>query len=149
MGPALTLGPKGAALIKSFERLALVGYPDEGGIPTAGWGHTGPDVVIGQAYDLTQAEIWFVRDTQEAVAAVNRSLAVPVSQEQFDALAAFTFNVGIGAEAHSTLLRLVNAGDMARAAAEFPKWDHVDGIVSPGLARRRAAEQALFMSSAA
>ena len=143
----MNLGPKGTALIQSFERLCLVGYLDQGGVPTIGWGHTGPGIYEGQVCTIAQADAWFSQDTAKAVQAVNATVQVPLAQEQYDALVAFTFNVGASAEAHSTLCRLVNAGDMAGAAAEFPKWNHVGGVPSAGLTRRRAAEQALFTSA--
>lgn len=44
----------------------LVGYPDGGGVPTAGYGHTGPDVVIGQRYTEQQCEDWLAADIEEA-----------------------------------------------------------------------------------
>ena len=65
---------------------------------------------------------------------------------QFDALVSFTFNVGVGAEGHSTMAKLINARNFAGAAAQFPLWDHVDGLPNAGLLRRRQAEQALFLS---
>jgi lysozyme len=68
------------------------------------------------------------------------------SQGQFDALAAFSFNCGLGALQASTLRRLYNAGDIAGAADEFSKWNKSGGRVLPGLTRRRLAEQALFLS---
>jgi GH24 family phage-related lysozyme (muramidase) len=40
----------------------LVGYPDGGGVPTAGYGHTGPDVLIGRTYTAQQCEDWLVAD---------------------------------------------------------------------------------------
>jgi lysozyme len=58
----------------------------------------------------------------------------------------FTFNVGAGAEAHSTLLSYINQSNFAAAAEEFGKWNHVNGVPNDGLTRRRAAERALFLS---
>jgi lysozyme len=69
-----------------------------------------------------------------------------LSQSQFDALVAWSFNCGLGALQASTLRRLYNAGDVAGAAAEFPKWNKGGGRVLPGLTRRRLAEQALFLT---
>lgn len=143
----MQLGARGLALIKSFEKLVLVGYADEGGVPTAGWGHTGPDVAIGGVYTADQAEAWIVADTASAVAAVNHSLTAPVTQNQFDAMVVFAYNVGDNAEAHSTLVKLINAGHVQAAADEFPKWDHVRGQVSPGLLRRDLAERDLFLAA--
>jgi lysozyme len=69
-----------------------------------------------------------------------------LSQGQFDALVAFSFNVGLGALQASTLRRLFNAGDVEGAAEEFLKWNKGGGRILPGLTRRRLAEQALFLS---
>lgn len=140
-----TLSTAGENLIQSFETLRLIAYLDQRGRWTCGWGHTGPDVVQGTTCTPEQAEDWFVADTEWAIAKVNSSLLVDCSQNQFDALVSFTFNVGVGAEEHSTLLALVNAGNMTAAALEFPKWDHVNGVENAGLQRRRLAEQKLFL----
>lgn len=141
-----TLGSAGEDLIKSFEALRLTAYPDQKGTPTIGWGHTGPDVHLGMTCTPEQAEEWFRHDTQAAVHGVDASLTTNVNQNQFDALTSFTFNVGVGAEAHSTLARLVNARDFTNAAAEFQRWDHVNGVQNAGLLRRRLAERALFLT---
>ena len=132
------LGAVGAALIKSFESLRLTAYQDQRGIWTCGWGHTS-GVTQGTTCTAAQAENWFLEDTQFAVNGVNVSIDTNISQNQFDALVSFTYNVGVGSEAHSTLAKLVNAGDMAGAAAQFPLWDHVDGVANAGLLRRREA----------
>lgn len=147
----MKLGSKGEALIKSFEELKLVVYADERGIPTGGWGHTGwysPDVpmAIGQTLVEAQAEDWFGVDTATAVNGVIRCLDVAVNQNQFDALCSFAFNLGVGALAHSTLLRYVNQEMFTVAADQFPRWDYAGGHQSAGLQRRRLAERSLFLA---
>ena len=141
----MQLGPKGTALIKSFEERKLAAYQDPRGIWTIGWGHT-LGVVPYQTCSQEDADIWFVRDTQTAVNAVNRTTDVPLTQEQFDALVSLTFNIGQGSEAHSTLLALVNQRNFAAAADQFLFWNHTNGVVNAGLTRRREAERALFLS---
>jgi lysozyme len=141
-----TLGSAGENLIKSFEELKLTAYQDQRGRWTCGFGHTGPDVVQGTTCTPEQAEVWFQADTLAAVNGVDTSIQTNVTQNQFDALVSFTFNVGVGAEGHSTMVKLVNARNFAGAAAQFPLWDHVDGVPNAGLLRRRKAEQALFLS---
>ena len=143
----MKLGSAGLSLIKSFEQCRLAAYLDSGLVWTIGWGHTGKEVVAGLTCTQQQADAWLEGDTQSAVAAVNHSLDIAIAQDQFDALVAFTFNVGITAEAHSTLLRLVNQRRFAEAADEFPKWCHDAGRVVDGLVNRRAAERALFMTN--
>src|SRR5271155_324831 len=139
----MILGAAGKALIQSFESLRLQAYQDQRGIWSIGWGHT--PAVEYQTTTPEEADEWFTQDTQTAVNAVNRTVDVALNQNQFDALVSFTFNVGQGSEAHSTLVGLLNQGKFALAAAQFSFWNHVNGQVDAGLTRRRAAEQALFL----
>jgi lysozyme len=74
---------------------------------------------------------------------------VSLNQGQYDALVDFTYNLGPAALQGSTLLRKLNAGDYAGAAAEFPKWCHAGRAVLPGLVTRRARERAMFEGDAA
>ena len=136
----------GVNLIKSFEQCRLVAYLDGGGVWTIGWGHTGPEVIEGLTCTQLQADVWLEEDIAEAAAGVAKGLDVAVTQNQFDALVCFAFNVGVEAEEHSTLLRLVNQSRMQEAADQFPKWCHDNGQVVNGLVRRRAAERALFLT---
>lgn len=141
----MILGAAGLALIKSFEQCRLTAYQDQRGIWTVGWGHTGPAVTAQSVCSQADADTWLVQDTYAAQKAVTRSVDIALTQNQFDALVSFTFNVGAGNFSSSTLLRYVNAGVPA-AADEFLRWDHVDGQTSAGLLRRRQAERALFLS---
>ncbi len=141
----MILGTVGRALIESFEALRLAAYLDQRGIPTIGYGHTA-GVKIGDTCTQDQADAWLAEDAQAAANGVEKSLQVFCTQNQFDALVSFTFNVGVGAEAHSTLAELMNAGDIQGAADQFLVWDHVNGVPNAGLLRRRQAERALFLS---
>ena len=142
----LAYGPAGMALTRSFEGLNLAAYMDQRGVWTIGYGHTGPGVHAGLTITASEAEAFLSSDIAGAVAGVNRLVTGPVSQNQFDALVDFTFNLGCASMARSTLLRYVNAGDVAAAAKEFLLWDHVHGRVVPGLLRRRQAEMELFVT---
>lgn len=144
----MVLGQKGRDLIKSFEQLRLKAYRNFAGEPwTIGWGHTGKDVTESSVCTSDHADLWFECDIARPERAVNLMVKAYISQNEFDALVSFAYNVGIGAEAHSTLMRLFNSNDFEGAANEFLKWDHDNGVVVPGLARRRAAERALFLST--
>jgi lysozyme len=67
-----------------------------------------------------------------------------ITQSQFDAMVDFCFNAGRGNFLQSTLLRKLNSGDFAGAAAQFALWVHAGGEVVAGLVRRRKAEADLF-----
>lgn len=142
----LTYSERGQALTRQFEGLRLEAYQDQRGIWTIGYGHTGPSVHEGMRITEAEAEMLLTSDVARAVAGVNRMVTAQVTQHQFDALVDFAFNLGCATLMHSTLLRLVNSGEPAAAASEFPRWDHAGSRPIPGLLRRRQAEMELFQA---
>jgi lysozyme len=136
----------GLTLTKNFEGCQLSAYADQGGVWTIGYGHTGPGVHAGLAITQQQADTFLQSDLAGAVSCVNSLVTSEIAQCQFDALVDFTFNLGCASLANSMLLRYVIAGDFADAANQFLRWDHVGGVVIPGLLRRRQAEIQLFNS---
>lgn len=151
MNPRMTLSDKGASFIKNFEELRLHAYPDERGVWTIGWGHTGDEVVEGLDWSPAQAETAFWHDVAWAQDAVNDLVVPSLAQSMFDALVSFTFNEGRANLAKSTLLKLVNACDFAGAQDQFRLWNKVRKgkvlVTSGGLIKRRAAEAVLFGKS--
>lgn len=135
-------------LIKQFEALRLAPYLCPSGVPTIGYGHTAG--VSLSMLPITEAEATDMLhdDIVRYERAVSEAVTLPLAQHEFDALVSFTFNVGVGALRTSTLVRHLNAGDRAAAAAEFPKWDKGRRggrlVVMPGLVARRAEERRMF-----
>lgn len=134
---------KGLALIRQFEGLRLRAYKCPAGIPTIGYGHTA-GVKMGQEITRERAEELLRAEVERFEGYVDQLVTVPLTQGQFDALVAWTYNLGPGAMDKSTMLRRLNAGDYASAAAELERWNRAGGQVLAGLVRRRAAERALF-----
>ncbi|SFQ45605.1 lysozyme [Geopseudomonas sagittaria] len=134
---------KGLALIRQFEGLRLRAYKCPAGIPTIGYGHTA-GVKMGQEITRERAEELLLAEVDRFAGYVERLVTVPLTQGQFDALVAWTYNLGPGALEKSTMLRRLNAGDYASAAAELERWNRAGGQVLAGLVRRRAAERAMF-----
>lgn len=135
---------------KDSEGLRLEAYPDPGtgGPPwTIGYGHTA-GVKQGDAITPEQAEQFLLDDLKASIDAIHHLVKVPLSDDEESALVDFVFNVGQGNLEHSTLLRLLNAGDHAGAADQFAAWNKASGKVLAGLVRRRAAEAALFKGEA-
>ena len=95
-----------------------------------------------------QAERMLLSDVQRFEAEVQRLITAKLSQDQWDALVCFTYNLGAANLESSTLRRLLNSGDYAGAADQFPRWNKAAGKVLPGLVRRRAAEREMFMGAA-
>ncbi len=146
MTSAMRYSRAGLALTESFEQCRLVAYPDSKGVPTIGWGHTA-GVRLGMTCTQDQADAWLLADVQVAVAAVNRLVTVALTQDEFDALVDLVFNIGQGNFASSSVLRLLNAGDYAGAAAHIDDWDECANQVLAGLLRRRQAETKKFESA--
>ncbi|PUB36620.1 lysozyme [Pseudomonas sp. GV105] len=137
----------GIAVLKHFESCSLSAYPDPatGGAPwTIGWGHTGPEVVPGLVWTQAKADAQLLADLSARELTVSCAVTGGLDQGQFDALVDFVYNLGAGNFEGSTLLKLVNAGDMSGAAAQFARWNRAAGKPMRGLTRRRAAEAALF-----
>lgn len=139
----MRISDAGLALIRECEGFRSDAYRDAVGVWTIGYGHTG-GVRAGDRITPEQGESLLRADAGCAADAVARATVVPLTQGQFDALVSLTFNLGAPALEGSTLLRKLNAGDVAGAAAEFPKWCHAGNAVLPGLVARRARERALF-----
>lgn len=138
----------GIALLKKFEGVKLHAYKDAVGVWTIGYGHTSmagdPTVTAGLTITQAEAEDILRSDLVKYEKPVNELVKVPLTQNQFDALVSFTYNLGAGNLKSSTLLRKLNAGDYEGAAAQFAVWDKASGRVLNGLVTRRAAEAALF-----
>lgn len=131
--------------IKTAEGLRLTAYLDTGGVWTIGYGHTGGDVREGLTIPLSEAERLLTRDLRVAEGHVNDAVKVKLTQNQFDALVSFVYNVGGGAFRSSTLLKLLNAGDYDGAANQLPRWNKDNGKVVNGLTNRRREERELFL----
>lgn len=139
----LSYSKDGLALTELFEGEILTAYQDQAGVWTIGYGHTG-GVYPGQTITENQAVAFLLDDVSTAVNCVNEVVAVVLTQQQFDALVDFTFNLGVGSFRGSTLLTDVNAGNFPAAITQFDLWDHCGGVVNAGLLRRRNAEVAEF-----
>jgi lysozyme len=77
--------------------------------------------------------------------AIERLVTVDLNQNQFDALVSWVYNCGVGALQNSTLLKLLNQGKYEAVPTQLMRWVNAGGKRYEGLARRRAAEGALFM----
>jgi lysozyme len=148
---AMHVSPQGLALIKRFEAFRPAPYRDSVGIPTIGYGATyypdGRRVTLADP-PITEAEASALLAAMvEAFAAgIEQALRVPVTQPQFDALVSWAYNVGLDAARNSTLMRLLNAGELMQAANQLLRWNRAGGKVINGLTRRREAERELFLS---
>lgn len=155
----LQLSADGAAMIQTQEtgtgQPSLTAYEDPRGSGkySIGYGHhiTGHEAsIIGINLNSSsritpdQAEALFESDVSGAEATVNNSVTVALSQNQFDALVDFVYNIGAKNFQGSTLLKDLNAADYEGAAAQFAAWNKSGGQVNTALVSRREIEQSLF-----
>ena len=135
----------GVELIKEFEGCKQVAYQDSVGVWTIGYGHT-KDVYEGQLAIKKTIERWLQEDLEEFESYVSKLVKVELNQNQFDALVAWTFNLGPTNLNESTMLRKLNYGDYESVPDEMRRWNKAGGEVLNGLVRRRDAEANLFSS---
>ena len=138
-------GRDGVELIRHFEGCRFDAYLCPAGVWTIGYGHTA-DVKEGDSIDQEAAEAFLIEDLEKFEQAVMRLVEVPLTQQQFDALVSWTFNLGAGNLAESTLLRKLNNYQYAEVPEQMMRWVRAGGQVLEGLVKRRAAEAALFQN---
>lgn len=137
--------PDGIALIERSERFMAQRYRCPAGKVSIGFGHViRPYEKIPARISLEEARALLAEDL--APIEIYLTGVLPdLAQHEFDALASFIFNVGLGAFERSTLFGRLKAGDKMGAASQFARWVYANGQSLPGLVKRRAAERALFL----
>jgi lysozyme len=140
----------GIKFLKDREAFRAVPYKDTEGNPTIGFGHLIRQGELFGALSSVEATALLERDVSGAENCINNFVKEPLTQNEFDALVSFVFNVGEAAFKGSTMLKLLNIGEFDLAANEFLKWchDREDGVyvINRGLQKRRIMEKAMFLS---
>jgi len=146
----MKLDDKGYKLITGFEGLKLKPYLCSAKIPTIGYGNTyysnGKHVtLLDEAITQLEAFEMFKEIADRFALAVNKRLTKPVTQNQFNALVSFAYNVGTGGFSTSTLLKKVNVNPNDLSIRnEFMKWTKAGGKVVQGLVNRREKEADVY-----
>ncbi len=137
----------GLNFLKQIESFSSTPYWDRKGW-SIGFGHFMGASKAYSSISIEQGLELLKQDLQWVELAIAKRVKVPLNQNQHDALVSFIYNEGETNFAGSTLLKKLNAGDYAGAAAEFPKWNksHKNGVlvVDTALVDRRAKERAIF-----
>ena len=136
---------EGLALIKKFEGCRLESYRCSANVLTIGYGHTG-GVLETDVITQDVADKLLEQDIEKFEKYVNVNVVVELNQSQFDALVAWTFNLGVGNLRQSTMLKKLNEGDYQSVPSEMKRWNKAGGKTLEGLIRRRKAEGLLFES---
>jgi lysozyme len=142
-------------VVKKIEGFSAKPYDDNGSQPggtwTIGYGTimirgkpvtaSTPPISEAEAVELLMA------DMKGAAEAVARRLKVSLSEPEAAALISWTYNLGEGSLAGSTMLKRVNANVKSDVPAEMRKWINQAGKPLLGLLRRRWAEAAIFLGT--
>ena len=134
---------EGIALIKKFEGCELEAYQCSAGVWTIGYGHT-KDVEEGDTISKDQAEEMLVEELHEYENYINEYVNVALSQNQFDALVSWVYNLGPANLKASTMLKVLNDGKYEDVPYQMKRWNKAGGKVLDGLVRRREAEALLY-----
>jgi len=148
----MNISKEGLSLIKKFE-----GCPQKDGmahqyfcaanVSTIGYGSTklnGKAIPVGAKISMEEAEALLLHEMEEYEGYIDSLVEVHLHQYQFDALVAWVFNLGPSNLKASTLLKVLNSGDIDSVPAQFKRWNKAGGKVLEGLIRRREAEALLF-----
>ena len=141
-------GASGKSIIKEFEGFRAVAYLCPADVVTIGYGTTrirGKAVKLGMKITTEEAEVFLEEDLKSFEDVVNQNVNVELTQNQFDALVSFVYNVGAANFKKSTLLKKINVNKLIEASDEFLKWNKAGGKTLAGLTRRREAEKNLFL----
>ena len=143
----MNISKNGLDLIKKYEGCKLVAYKDPVGIWTIGWGTTNADMSItgtnirqGLIISQATADAWLEKSINLKYSVTVDKYCKGLNQNQFDALASFTYNCGEG-----NLKKLVSGRSTSQIAEHITSYNKAGGIVLAGLTRRRNEEKELFL----
>jgi lysozyme len=154
----MQMSRNGRKLLAQWEGVRNAVYDDAAGLPTIGVGHlltqdeldSGTIEINGQEaeyrHGLSDKQVLdlLAQDLVGFEKAVDKAVQVPLSQNQFDALVSFAFNVGTGAFDKSTLLKVLNQGQYDQVPGQLRRWVKAGGKTVDGLVNRREKEIALW-----
>jgi lysozyme len=154
---SFSFGSNGLNMLTHFEGFSSTCYKDSVGVWTIGYGHACQDDSDNlPQYGVTctagkcsgtlsepQAKDVLNTDLNKFSSCISSSVKKNITQNQFDAMVSFAYNVGCSGFQTSTLLSELNAGKLTDAEAQyqFTRW-HSSCIT--GLERRRFTESQLF-----
>lgn len=138
----MIISRNGIDMIKEFEGLRLTCYKCAAGVKTIGYGHTGSDVYYGMRITEADAESLLLADLARFERHVNSyDAAYGWTQNEFDALVSFAFNVG-------SIDGLTYNGIRSKKmiADKMLEYCKAGGKRVTGLVTRRQKERELFLT---
>lgn len=127
--------------IKKDEGRVNQPYRDIVGVWTVCDGITGPDVIHGKTYTDAECNALTIKHVESHGEALLSCINVRITQEMYEALASWAYNVGTQAACKSTAIRLINAGRYVDGCNDLMRWNRAGGQVVRGLTLRRERER--------
>jgi lysozyme len=142
----------GLALIKHYEGFYSKPYRCPAGLWTVGYGHLINDgrnlpVDCNRVFSIGEINALLIADLKRFERGVALYCPVQLTQNQFDALVSFSFNLGLGTLQRSTVRQKINRGDFKGAAKVLLQYNKAGGKVLKGLDLRRKDEARLTYPS--
>ena len=142
----MAIAAAAASLAAGFEGLRQYAYYDPrpgDAILTVCYGST-TQVEKGKKYSLAECKQRLETDMAEAIAAVERCHP-NLPDNVLIAFSDAVYNIGPKVACNSTASKYLAQGNYEAACKELPKWNKSNGVVLPGLTRRRNAEMAICL----
>ncbi len=133
------------SMISYFEGVEYKPYKDVVGVTTVCFGHTGTDIISTKIYSESECLALLEKDLSKVRKGVDPLIKVDIDDNTRAAIYSFAYNVGTGAFARSTMLKKLNAGDIAGACNELKRWTYAGGKEWKGLITRRQIENAVCL----
>ncbi len=133
------------AMLSFFEGVEYKPYKDVVGVTTVCFGHTGADIILTKTYSESECLSLLEKDLNKVRKGVDPLIKVDIDDNTRAAIYSFAYNVGTGAFARSTMLKKLNAGDIAGACNELKRWTYAGGKEWKGLVTRREIENAVCL----
>jgi lysozyme len=140
-GGAVLVSSSLVAFVAHWEGTEYVPYRDVVGVWTVCEGITGKHVIPGKTYTRAECDALLSGELEKHGRGLMECVKVPMPQHRYEALASWTFNVGVGAACGSTLVRRLNSGEsQIPVCNELLRWNKAGGREVRGLTNRRQAE---------
>lgn len=143
----MKVSDNGVNFVKRWEGLYLKAYQDIVGVWTIGYGHTKGVKPSDRLANEQEAHEILKEDLQSHMWKADSQITVELTQNQYDAIVSFCFNLGANILTGSSLLSYINNEQWQQASNEMLDYCHAGGKFVQGLYNRRKAEAELFMTN--
>ena len=134
----MNISDNGIKFLKAQEGFRATPYKDGNGFGTIGFGHKILKGEVFGAISSVEATALMMKDVAKAEGCIRDNVHAPLTQNQFDALCSFVYNIGCTGFMGSQVLFHLNKKEYDLAADAFMNWHR------PNLEGRRKREIALF-----